>query len=308
MKIYICNNAHTYIWGQHIPYNAWYGQDSKSWWFCTIHGRSDDGSLVLYRFNGTRWVKVHENSDSTRTIWVWAESNALWWTKVHWFKEEDKQKSLVTKRDNKFSEYANLMKHSRKHKKSGGIRLDKENFYANKLFTDYECRNIPMHDFRQYYQGEKTMTKAQKRRIKRMIKEVVYSMKLGIIILLPFVLMIAHWIAFGYQEDKNMERTTNKTINIKTYEQAAQYLLQMFSDGMLSFEDYSTQLDKLGNMYLKKVDSPNLITRMITTVTRNKGEEILVSFDDEVKVIDREEFRKQWFELEDEWLEMLGIN
>ena len=105
-----------------------------------------------------------------------------------------------------------------------------------------------------------------------------------------------------------MERTTNKTINIKTYEQAANYLLQMFSDGMLSFEDYSTQLDKLGNMYLKRVDAPNLITRIITTFTRNKGEEILVSFDDEVKVIDRDEFRKQWFKLEDEWLEWLGIN
>lgn len=109
-----------------------------------------------------------------------------------------------------------------------------------------------------------------------------------------------------------MERITNKTINIKSYEQACQYLLQMFSDGMLSFEDYSTQLDKLGNMYLKKVDAPNLITRMITTFTRRgqdqQGEEILVSFDDEVKVVDKDEFRKQWFELEDEWLEMLGIN
>jgi hypothetical protein len=107
---------------------------------------------------------------------------------------------------------------------------------------------------------------------------------------------------------KNMERITNKTINIKTYEQAAQYLLQMFSDGMLSFEDYSTQLDKLGNMYLKRVDAPNLVTRIITTVSRNKGEEILVPMDEEIKVVDRDEFRKQWFELEDEWLEMLGIN
>ena len=61
-------------------------------------------------------------------------------------------------------------------------------------------------------------------------------------------------------------------------------------------------------MYLKKVDAPNLITRMITTFTRKQGEEILVSFDDEVKVIDRDEFRKQWFELEDEWLEWLGVH
>lgn len=104
-----------------------------------------------------------------------------------------------------------------------------------------------------------------------------------------------------------MNKVTNKTINIKTYEQAAGYLLQMFSEGMLSFEDYSTQLDRLGNMYLKRVDAPNLITRMITTFTRNKGEEILVSFDDEVRAMDKDEFRKQWFELEDEWLEMMGI-
>ena len=105
-----------------------------------------------------------------------------------------------------------------------------------------------------------------------------------------------------------MNKITNKTINIKTYEQAAQYLLQMFSEGMLSFEDYTTQLDRLGNMYLKRVDAPNIITRIITTFTRNKGEEILVSFDDEVRVIDKDEFKKQWFELEDEWLEWLGVH
>lgn len=105
-----------------------------------------------------------------------------------------------------------------------------------------------------------------------------------------------------------MERITNKSINIKTYEQAAQYLLQMYADGMLSFENYTTQLDKLGNMYLKRVDAPNIITRIITTVMRNNNEEILVSFDDEVKAIDKEEFKKQWFALEEEWLEMLGVN
>lgn len=105
-----------------------------------------------------------------------------------------------------------------------------------------------------------------------------------------------------------MEKVTNKSINIKTYEQAAQYLLQMYSDNMLSFEDYTTQLDKLGNMYLKHIDAPNLVTRILTTFTRKNGEELLVSFDDEVKAIDKEEFKKQWFELEDEWLEMLGVH
>lgn len=151
MKIYICKNPHTYIWNQHIPLNAWYGEDSESWWFCTTHGKSEDGSLILFRFNGVRWEKRHELSRTTRVICVWAESRSLWWTKVHWFKDEDKKKSFATKQDIKFNNYVNLMKHERKHKKSGGIRLDKENHYANKTFTDYECRNIPMNDFRRYY-------------------------------------------------------------------------------------------------------------------------------------------------------------
>ena len=151
MNIYICDNTHTYIWGQHIPYNAWYGQDAKSWWFCTVHGKSEDNSLILYRFNGERWIKNQEKSATTLKICAWANAAALWWTKVYWFKEDDKQKSLVAKQHNKFNKYESLMKHDRKHKKSGGSMLYKENFYANKTFTDYECRNIPIHDFRKYH-------------------------------------------------------------------------------------------------------------------------------------------------------------
>lgn len=152
MKIYICNDAYTYVWGQHIPFGAWYGQDNKSWWFCTAHGKSDDNSLTLYRFNGTRWIKIHEVSETTKSICQWAESTGSWWTKVHWFKEEDKQKSLVTKRDLRMKQWTNMMKHERKHKKSGsGMRLDKENYYADKTFIDYECSNRPMHDFQSYY-------------------------------------------------------------------------------------------------------------------------------------------------------------
>lgn len=152
MKINICKNSHTYIWGQHIPYNAWYGQDAQSWWFCTTHGKSVDNSLVLYRFNGVRWTKMHETSKTTQTICQWAESVGAWWTKVHWFKEEDRQKRLVTKADNHIKRIESMMKHERKHKSGGsGIRLDKENYYADKTISDYECRNNPLHDFRTYY-------------------------------------------------------------------------------------------------------------------------------------------------------------
>jgi len=150
MKIYVCNNNYTYIWGQHIPLGAWYGQDSKSWWFCTVHGKSEDNSLILYRFNGNRWVKINEVSRTTQSICQWAESTHSWWTKCHWFKEEDREKSFVTKQDNHMKTYESLMKHDRKHKKSSGIRLDRENYYAQHTFTDYECTNRPMHDFRSY--------------------------------------------------------------------------------------------------------------------------------------------------------------
>ena len=148
MKIYRCNNSRTYIWGQHIPLGAWYGQDHQSWWFCTVHGKSEDNSLTLYRFDGTRWVKGVERSNTTLQVCVWAEHYGLWWTKCHWFKEEDKEKSLVAKQELHKKRYQSLMKTDRHHKKGGnGIRLDKENYYAQHTFTDYECTSRPMHDF-----------------------------------------------------------------------------------------------------------------------------------------------------------------
>lgn len=152
MIIYICNNSHTYVWNQHIPYGAWYGQDEKSWWFCTAHGKNEDKSLTLYRYNGTQWIKTHERSNTTLKIYAWAEHHDLWWTKCHWFKEEDKQKSLVAKHDSHMKKYENMMKAERKHKKgSNGIRLDKENYYADKLIIDYECSKKPLHDFQRFY-------------------------------------------------------------------------------------------------------------------------------------------------------------
>ena len=151
MKIYICNNSHTYIWGQHIPFGAWYGEDAKSWWMCTAHGKSENGSLVLYRFDGTRWIKSQENSVTTHKIWAWADKYGLWWTKCHWFKEEDKQISLAAKQYLHEKKRENMMRHTRKHKSGGsGMRLDRENYYADKLIVDYECSSRPMHDFQRY--------------------------------------------------------------------------------------------------------------------------------------------------------------
>ena len=152
MNIEVCNNTYTYIWDKHIPLGAWYGQDENGWWFCTAHGRSKDNSLTLFRYNGRHWTKALENSRTTHIIWAWAEKNGLWWTKCHWFIEEDKHTSLVARQYNHNQRYINMMKHDRKHKKSGsGVRLDKENFYADKTIIDYECSSRPLHDFRRVY-------------------------------------------------------------------------------------------------------------------------------------------------------------
>lgn len=150
-NICVCNDDYTYIWNQHIPKGAWYGQDETGWWFCTVHKKSEDNTLELRRFNGTRWIKVYENSRTTQDICAWATHRRLWWTKVHWFKDEDRTKSLVARHDSYIKSYQMMMKHDRKHKKGSGIRLDKENFYADKLIIDYECSSRPMHDFRTYY-------------------------------------------------------------------------------------------------------------------------------------------------------------
>ena len=95
-----------------------------------------------------------------------------------------------------------------------------------------------------------------------------------------------------------------KSININQYEQACKYLLQMFADGMISFEDYTTQLDKLGNYYLKKVDAPNIFTTMLTSIVKGNGEEVLIATTEESpKPFTRKEFLTYWETLQNEWVD-----
>lgn len=151
MRIYVCRDAHTWIYNQHIPQGAWYGEDMHGWWFCTAHLPRVDGALQLYRFNGTRWVSHYELSNTVRAICGWADRHNLWHTKNKWYKVEDKQNSLAAKQYNHTKQVENMMRHSRKHKSGGmGVRLDKENFYSDKTFTDYECRKVALNDFQRY--------------------------------------------------------------------------------------------------------------------------------------------------------------
>lgn len=153
MNIEICKESNNYIWGFHVPFNAWYGCDSEGWWICTVHGEPEEqNTLELRRFNGEYWVKVREQSGTTQNICQWATTMHLWWTKCYWFKDEDRQKSLVTKHQAHIKSIQNMMRHERKYKSVGsGIRLDKENYYADKTITDYECRKNTMHDFQRVY-------------------------------------------------------------------------------------------------------------------------------------------------------------
>ena len=151
MKVKVCIDKFTYIWNQHIPFNAWYGEDNLGFFFCTAHKKSPDLSLTLYRYDGVRWVKSAEISDTTRKISAWADRHNLWYTKCQWFNDDDRKLKEYTKCISHHDSIASMMKHSRRHKKSGmGTRLDKENFFADKTFTDYECRHEPIHDFRRY--------------------------------------------------------------------------------------------------------------------------------------------------------------
>ena len=152
MKVQVCINKHEYIFDQHIPFNAWVGEDDKGFFFITAHKPSDDFSLMVYRYNGVYWEKRLEISRTTYIIHAWASRHNLWWTKCHWFKDEDRHRKSISQYSRRMNEVSDMMKHSRKHKKSGsGIRLDKENFYAPRTITDYECREKPMHDFPRYY-------------------------------------------------------------------------------------------------------------------------------------------------------------
>ena len=152
MKMYICNNPYTYIWDFHIPLNAWYGQDDKSWWICTKHALQKDGGLYLRRFNGVEWVERLEKSTTTCIISQIATKHNLWYTKIMWFKAAEKSIREQLKNEKQYNNYVGIMKHPRKHKTSkGGIPLWKDYKKASCTFTEYECTNHPLSDFLSYY-------------------------------------------------------------------------------------------------------------------------------------------------------------
>lgn len=115
-------------------------------------------SIILKLDNGTIFVcnKFNHPHKYNLELIVWLPHEKKWfrtyaknqYTEMMW----DYYRKHKPKTSHDFKKYENMMKHSRKHKSGGsGIRLKKENYYARKTFTDYECSNNPLHDFRRYY-------------------------------------------------------------------------------------------------------------------------------------------------------------
>lgn len=144
----INTSQYNYIWSFHIPLNAWYGVIGDTFWICTDHRRNPNKSLTLYVYDCASgdWHKTTCNNKLTNWIYTIADKHNLWYTKSIWFNDHDRQQHKKEREDQHFKNLNNCMKHSRKHKKSGGTFKDNKN-----IVTDYECSNKPLHDFNRYY-------------------------------------------------------------------------------------------------------------------------------------------------------------
>lgn len=98
--------------------------------------------LLCWKFNHSRKQKLE--------LYVWLPIEKKWvityarnrYTEIIWDYYREHQK----KKDSKHINYANMMKHDRKHKSGGGgSRI------CNNSITDYECTKNPLHDFERCY-------------------------------------------------------------------------------------------------------------------------------------------------------------
>lgn len=96
---------------------------------CTNFKQSRKNPLKVYCY-------IPEEKKWAITFLKHKYKNIMW--DYHRKNQKKKSKSHIN--------YANMMKHDRKHKSGGGGSL-----IHNRSITDYECRKNPLHDFRTYY-------------------------------------------------------------------------------------------------------------------------------------------------------------
>lgn len=132
-------------------------QLSRTFGGCTnlIHGREFPTNTIILRLdNGIELVctNFRQSRKKPLRVYCYIQTEKRW--AITFLKGSKKEIMWDYYRKNKknkstnYAHIAHMMKHDRKHKTGGsGIRLDKENYYADKTVTDYECRGKSLNDF-----------------------------------------------------------------------------------------------------------------------------------------------------------------
>ena len=118
-----------------------------------VHGREFPmGSVILQLNNGTELVctNFRQSRKLPLKVYCYLPQEKKWATtllkgeckEIMWdYYRKCERKNRIRK-----GNYAQLMHHDRKHKKSGGG----SSISRTQTVTDYECTKNPMHDFRRY--------------------------------------------------------------------------------------------------------------------------------------------------------------
>lgn len=91
------------------------------------HSRKQKLELFCYISTENKWVKIYAKNGYTELMW-------------------DYYRKCERKNDVRKGNYSQMMKHSRKRKRSRGGKIS-----HTQTVTDYECTKNPMHDFRKTY-------------------------------------------------------------------------------------------------------------------------------------------------------------
>ena len=118
-----------------------------------VHGKEFPmNSIVLYLDNKTELIctNFHQSRKNPLRVYCYTPTEKKWTIKflkgnykeIMW----DYYRKCERKHRKHKVNYAEMMKHDRKHKSGGGGSL-----IYNGSVTDYECTKIPLHDFRKCY-------------------------------------------------------------------------------------------------------------------------------------------------------------
>lgn len=118
-----CSNG---INGRYFPTNSIVLRlENNTILICQNFRKTHNNSVELFCYlpKEKKWVKTYANNKYTKIMFQYYQDNK-------------------PKRKRNKTNYVQLMRHDRKHKKGGGGKIS-----HTQTVTDYECRKIPFHDF-----------------------------------------------------------------------------------------------------------------------------------------------------------------